>query len=767
MTPSTLGTPFLRIFLLLLLAITTLFTSSIHALPGTSPSLASRSHPRPITVRHYTLNVTTSTLFSACDPFGPTTVINSTLPGPTLRARAGEILRVRVYNNLDSSTNLTLHFHGLSMKMHPVMDGTMLLSQWPIVPGEFFDYTIPLTAEDKGTYFHHSHVGVQAMTAYGALVVEDPEDEEFVDPSGYTVEMEKGESVRFRHVWGEEGLNEKGKSGRHSPYRYDEDRVLAVGDWFSYSSIDLITRQLKGDPFVWPGSATKLMMNGKSSPSDPFAEMRPSCNQTKADVTGISCDAAPRDCGKVEYPTIHVDFKKTYRLRFIGATALMYTSLGILKPTKKAYSSVNATSAYAAQKVRWDKMKVIEADGSYLDALEVDHIEFTAGQRYSVLWKSRSRSEVEKDGVGGVYWMRVESRWRAGPSMWVKIVYPTSSTTAPTAIPPVKLFAGHKDLQLLPPESFGWKASSLSPLSLPSGPQWWYAERMPSDSEVTRTVVIDTQQVKFYPSSKGVKWDMNGVPFNESSPGTTTPYLVRTFLGDTPFPSSSQLHSAMLNPTNYSHANSDGTTTGNERIIDLSNSTESSAASSRDWNQSYSSSLNMFFAQHNEIIDVVLINKPSLLSSSVEIHPWHMHSHKHFTRTIQPGTFSFSRLSSLYSSSHPKGFAHPISRDTTVAYASPGAAFANQTISNPTTEDGGWTVLRYKVDAKNAGVFLLHCHLHFHLEMGMATVWAIAPEVLAQKNGIYWPTKNGLRGENVQGLDGGYLQFGKSVEAVM
>ncbi|CDS01049.1 hypothetical protein [Sporisorium scitamineum] len=549
-----------------------------------------------------------------------------------------------------------------------------------------------------------------------------------------------------------------------SAYGYDEDRVLAVGDWFSYSSTALVQKQLNADPFVWPGSASKLLLNGHSSPSPSLPT--PACNQTKADKIGISCTTAPPHCSHdQDFPTIHLDYDKTYRLRLIGATSLMYVSLAFLTPPTTPYTSADPTSNTVSQPVGMEKLTLIEADGSYLDPLEVDHVEFTTGQRYSVLYKSRSRQEVEKDGVGGVYWMRVESRWRAGPSMWVKVVYPSSTSSAS---PPVKLFQGQKDVQLLPVETFGWVTSRLSPLSKPGGPAWWYSSPMPSDEEVTRTVVIDTQQVKFYPSGKGVKWDEDGTIFNEPDPPTAQPYLVRTFLGDIHFPTPAQFQSAMYNPTTYTYTGSPSTNPPVQDIIDTKNKAEMQAATRRKWKQGYSPTLNMYFAQDNEIIDIVLINKPSTLSSNVEIHPWHMHSHKSFTRTIQPGTFSFLRLDALYSHPAPTdGFARPIQRDTTVAYASPGAAYLNQTVPNPASEDGGWTVVRYKVDARNAGIFLLHCHIQFHLEMGMATVWTIAPDVLANRTGIYWPTAAAKNGQQtVEGLDMNYLQFDKSVSAV-
>ncbi|UTT88610.1 hypothetical protein NDA17_001480 [Ustilago hordei] len=734
--------------LLLPLLLLTIFTSLISARPSdiiftpskTSPLIPQAptpNKPRRITVRHYILNVTSSDIWQACESFSSTPLINSTFPGPPLRARSGEILSVRVYNSLPHTSsmqhNLTVHFHGLSMKMHPVMDGTTMVSQWPIQPGQFFDYKIPLTAEDLGTYFYHSHVGVQAMTAYGAVIVEDPDEDKFFDPN----DIKMRDKVEFVDVWGDEGL--PGGSGKKSPYTWDEDRVLAVSDWWSYSSPERVAGQLKGDPFVWPGSANRLLLNGKSSPTDIKSMVEPSCNATKASLVGVSCDAAPKSCTTAkDYPKIQVDYGKRYRFRFIGATSLMYVSLGIAKPGR------------GGKKVEWEKMELIEADGSYLHPLEVDRVEITSGQRYSTLFRSKSAAQVAKDNTGGVYWIRAESRWRAGPSMWVKLVYPSAKGGAS---PPALFDSAGKELQLLPKETFGWVASQLSPLSKPGGPQWWYPNPMPKDDEVTRTVIIDTQQVKFYPSNKGVKWAENGKLFNETNPDPTdpSPFLVRTFLGDIDFPTPEQLDSPSFNPTSYASSPENATVQG----LIADSQAERDAAKARHWGQGYDKNLNLYFAESNEVIDIVIVNKPSQLSSSVEIHPWHMHSHKHWSRTIQPGTFSFSRLESLYNpSSSPSpgsGFQQPIKRDTTIVYASPGAAYLNQTIPNPNENDGGFAVLRYKVDGRNAGVFLLHCHLTFHLEMGMGTVWTMAPRELADKMSGYPPKQVGVASGGEEG----------------
>lgn len=59
--------------------------------------------------------------------------------------------------------------------MAPFSDGSPQAAQWPIPPGHFFDYEVETQLGDSGTYFFHSHSGMQAMSACGALIVDDCE----------------------------------------------------------------------------------------------------------------------------------------------------------------------------------------------------------------------------------------------------------------------------------------------------------------------------------------------------------------------------------------------------------------------------------------------------------------------------------------------------------------------------------------------------------------------------------------------------------------
>jgi FtsP/CotA-like multicopper oxidase with cupredoxin domain len=94
-----------------------------------------------------------------------------TAPGPLIRARAGDLLRVEVANQLPVDTSV--HWHGVALRND--MDGVPGVTQPPIPAGGRHIYEF--TAPDPGTYFYHPHSGAQLDRAlYGVLVVDDPNE---------------------------------------------------------------------------------------------------------------------------------------------------------------------------------------------------------------------------------------------------------------------------------------------------------------------------------------------------------------------------------------------------------------------------------------------------------------------------------------------------------------------------------------------------------------------------------------------------------------
>ena len=89
------------------------------------------------------------------------------LPGPEIRVKEDDILKVAVRNRL--SQDITIHWHGLPVPNE--MDGVPGVTQPPIGPGEDFTYEFEVPV--CGSYMYHSHVGVQLDRGlYGPLIVE-------------------------------------------------------------------------------------------------------------------------------------------------------------------------------------------------------------------------------------------------------------------------------------------------------------------------------------------------------------------------------------------------------------------------------------------------------------------------------------------------------------------------------------------------------------------------------------------------------------------
>lgn len=94
------------------------------------------------------------------------------IPGPEIRLRQGEPVRIVVENRLAEDT--TVHWHGI--RLPNAMDGVPGLTQPPIKPGEKFSYEF--TPPDAGTFWYHPHADSLRQLGRGLagiLVVEEPE----------------------------------------------------------------------------------------------------------------------------------------------------------------------------------------------------------------------------------------------------------------------------------------------------------------------------------------------------------------------------------------------------------------------------------------------------------------------------------------------------------------------------------------------------------------------------------------------------------------
>jgi len=103
----------------------------------------------------------------------PGFTVNGTSPGPTIRAREGQLVEVRLVNG-SVAGGVTLHWHGIEVPN--AADGVAGVTQDAVAPGEA--YTYRFVVPRAGTFWYHSHqVSHQQVLAglFGALVVEPPD----------------------------------------------------------------------------------------------------------------------------------------------------------------------------------------------------------------------------------------------------------------------------------------------------------------------------------------------------------------------------------------------------------------------------------------------------------------------------------------------------------------------------------------------------------------------------------------------------------------
>ena len=107
---------------------------------------------------------------------GQTITVNGTLPAPLLRWKEGEEVTLRVTNHLNVDSSI--HWHGLLLPFQ--MDGVPGVNFPGIKAGETFTYKFPL--KQSGTYWYHSHSGLQEQSGlYGPIII-DPKSP---DPVSY------------------------------------------------------------------------------------------------------------------------------------------------------------------------------------------------------------------------------------------------------------------------------------------------------------------------------------------------------------------------------------------------------------------------------------------------------------------------------------------------------------------------------------------------------------------------------------------------------
>jgi FtsP/CotA-like multicopper oxidase with cupredoxin domain len=90
---------------------------------------------------------------------------NGQVPGPMIRVKEGDRVRVTLTNNLNEST--AIHFHGLELPND--QDGVPFITQPPVKPGQTYVYEFTAPLGNAGSHMYHSHHNAAKQVGLGLL----------------------------------------------------------------------------------------------------------------------------------------------------------------------------------------------------------------------------------------------------------------------------------------------------------------------------------------------------------------------------------------------------------------------------------------------------------------------------------------------------------------------------------------------------------------------------------------------------------------------
>lgn len=294
----------------------------------------------------FSLNVAPGT--SSIDgQIGRSILINGHLPAPLLRWREGDEITLNVTNHLREDTSI--HWHGILLPFQ--MDGVPGVTFPGIKPGETFTYRFPVL--QAGTYWYHSHSGLQEQVGhYGPIVIEPKTADPVSFDREYVIVLSDWTFENPHHVFAK--LKKMG-----DPYNYQQ---RTVADFFR----DVRKQGLEE-------TLSERMMWGamRMNPTD------------IADVTGATYTYLINGHGPADNWTGLFVPGEHVRLRFINASAMSIFNI----------------------RLPGLPMTVVQADGLNVEPVEVDEFQIGTAETFDVV----VHPKLEK-----AYTLMAESNDRSG-----------------------------------------------------------------------------------------------------------------------------------------------------------------------------------------------------------------------------------------------------------------------------------------------------------------------------------------------------------------
>lgn len=509
--------------------------------------------------------------------------------------------------------------------------------------------------------------------------------------------------------------------------------ILQIGDFYPEDD-DTVQNDLNAIPQQWPGDPDAILVNGQSGTAPTVQQMTPD----------KSCQPY----------YINVQAGKTYRMRFIGGTAISMVTLAF------------------DQHLSFD---IIEADGYYTQRYTTDHIQIDTGQRFSVLFQTKTQAELEALNATQ-FWVQFETR-EADSVQRAYAILNYQSTTTSTSVATSTITTISALTALSSPAGWQpWTTITKKDIEVREPQHTWNPVQVPTSiSAVPRPTQSNVNQM--VPSNATLKY--GDIPYIPMDPPLQLPYSeswLEYTLVNLPQPGYLKPIAAsevtrritigwtQLASTNHSgrtvylgslpgqnpganqgyswfDAAPNGPSYPTPYLVDIY---QYGQAGAPDYQRALANGgvdpvLDAWPAQVGEVLEIVWQNEASD-TGIYGIHPMHAHGGPYFDIGSGPGTYdpdaNNAKLAQL-------GWPGSL-RDTTILYA-PASGGTPYSVN-------GWRAWRVRVTEENVGVWIFHCHILQHVVMGQQTIW-----VFGDANQIV----QGSDGE--QNLLQGYFTYGGDV----
>jgi CopA family copper-resistance protein len=260
---------------------------------------------------------------------GRAIAINGSIPGPVIRMQEGKEALIRVHNRLNESSSI--HWHGILLPF--TMDGVPGISFPGIPAGETFTYRY--LVRQNGTYWYHSHTGLQEQLGhYGQLIVE---------PAG------------------------------PDPVDYDVEHSIVLSDW-TFEEPHRVLRKLKTMEGYYNFQRPTLaniedQMKAAGMSLGEVLEKRLAWDRMRmdptdiADITGATYTFLMNGRAAHENPVFLAQPGQRVRLRFVNASTMTFYDI----------------------RIPGLPMTVVQADGQNIKPVETDEFRIGVAETYDVI----------------------------------------------------------------------------------------------------------------------------------------------------------------------------------------------------------------------------------------------------------------------------------------------------------------------------------------------------------------------------------------------